>query len=37
MKKIFLMIAAFGVFSIQASDLKYNNMKTGNMIWEVPA
>ena len=24
MKKIFLMIAAFGVFSIQASDLKYN-------------
>ena len=24
MKKIFLMIAAFGVFSTQASDLKYN-------------
>ena len=24
MKKIFLIIAAFGVFSIQASDLKYN-------------
>ena len=34
MKKIFLMIAAFGVFSIQASDLKYN---IGYEDWELSA
>ena len=36
MKKIFLMIAAFGVFSIQASDLKYNiGYEDGELIWEL--